>query len=178
VDLWAYGGLVLLGVAGLWAMTATVGEEPLLGGDPAAALPALEAAVANRPADAEATRALAQAYVDAHQPGLAVALVEGAPAAVTSDLRVRHAYARALVDEGRGDEALAAERAVLAACEPTIEKGAAAPGCDRVLFASALRRAGILQELVLLGVKDAQAHPAETLVAYRNATREARVAAE
>jgi hypothetical protein len=178
VDLWAYGGLVLLGVSGLWAMSATVGEESLVAADRAGALPALEATVAGHPGDAEATRALAQAYVDAHQPGLAVALVERAPGAVADDLRVRHAYARALVDEGRSDDALAAERSVLTACGPGVEAGTAAPGCDRVLFASALRRAGILEELVLLGVRDAQAHPEETLAAYRNATREARVIAE
>ena len=44
-----------------------------------------------------------------------------------------------------------------------------------MILASATRRVGILRELVSRGVEDAQAHPEETLVAYQNATREARV---
>jgi hypothetical protein len=38
-----------------------------------------------------------------------------------------------------------------------------------------MRRTDILHELVALGVEDAQAHPEMSLVAYQNATREARV---
>jgi hypothetical protein len=179
VDLWAYGGLVLLGVSGLWAMSGTVSEESLLAGAEVDSLPRLEAVVASHPDDARETRALAQAYVEARQPGLAVALVERAPASVSTDLPVRHAYARALVDEGRGDEALAVERAVLAECEKWAEGAVpSAPGCDPVLFASATRRAEILQALIGLGVTDARAHPEETRIAYQNATREARVIAE
>jgi hypothetical protein len=41
-----------------------------------------------------------------------------------------------------------------------------------------MRRADILRELVSLGVEDAEAHPEASLVAYQNATREARVAVE
>jgi len=50
-----------------------------------------------------------------------------------------------------------------------------ADACDAVLLASAMRRTDILRELVALGVEDAQAHPEMSLVAYQNATREARV---
>jgi hypothetical protein len=38
-----------------------------------------------------------------------------------------------------------------------------------------MRRADILRQLVSLGVEDAEAHPEEALLAYQNATREARV---
>jgi hypothetical protein len=44
-----------------------------------------------------------------------------------------------------------------------------------VLLAAAMRRTDILGQLVSLGVQDAQAHPEEAMVAYQNATREARV---
>jgi hypothetical protein len=84
-------------------------------------------------------------------------------------------YARALVDEGRNSEALAVEKGVVAQCRPVAEGSSAAPGCDSVIFASAMRRADILSELVSLGVQDSQAHPEASLVAYQNATREARV---
>jgi hypothetical protein len=147
------------------ALLATLALEPIR---------ALEAKAASGPDDAEAARALAQAYVDARQPGLAVALVAVAPPAVRGDLRVRHVYARALMDQGRSEEALATEAGVLAACRPLVE-GRSIAGCDALLLASALRRTDVLRALVSLGVEDAQAHPEETLLAYQNATREARV---
>jgi hypothetical protein len=134
----------------------------------------LETDAANRPDDVEATRALAQAYVDARQPGLAVALVGVAPSAVRGDLRVRHVYARALMDQGRSEDALTTEAGVLAACRPLME-GRAVDGCDSFLLASAMRRTDILRALVSLGVEDAEAHPEAMLIAYQNATREARV---
>lgn len=176
MELWACGAAVLVGISALWAMSGTQREAGLVDVR-VESLRALEEGAARRADDPAATRALAQAYVDAGQPGLAVALVEGAPASVASDVRVRHVLARALVDEGRCEEALRAERAVVSAClgDPGAERRS---GCDSVLLASALRRAGILEELVALGVEDAQAHPQETLVAYQNATREARIVAE
>jgi hypothetical protein len=138
----------------------------------------LEANAAAHPADVEATRALAQAYLDARQPGLAIVLVEGARPDVRADVRVEHVYARALVDEGRNDEALAVENGVVASCRPVADGATAPAGCDAVLLASAMRRTDILRELVSLGVEDAPAHPEETFVAYQNATREARVAVQ
>jgi hypothetical protein len=166
---------VLAASAALWLMSGTQREKPLLAATSPGVVRALEASVAGHPGDAAAMRALAQAYLDAHQPGLAVALVDGAPPSALVDVRLQHVYARALVDQGRNGEALAVERRVVAACRPLAEGGAAAAGCDSVLFASAVRRAEILGELVSLGVQDAQAHPEETMVAYQNATREARV---
>jgi len=95
---------------------------------------------------------------------------------VRGDVRVRHLYARSLVDAGRNGEALAVEKGVLAACAPVADGGKGERGCDTVLLASALRRTEILGELVSIGVQDAQAHPEASLIAYQNATREARVA--
>jgi hypothetical protein len=138
-------------------------------------LRALEFSVASRADDPGAIRSLAQAYVDSLQPGLAVALVEQARPAVRDDARVQHAYARALIDEGRSEDALAAEARVLVACRAVAEAARPSGGCDGALFASATRRWDILNELVALGVHDPQAQPEETLLAYQNATREARV---
>jgi hypothetical protein len=154
-------------------MSGTQREKPVL--DQPAAVRALETSTAAHPDSVDATRALAQAYLDARQPGLAVVLVEGAPRTVHDDVRIQHVYARALVDEGRNEEALGVEKRVVAACHPVAEGGPAPAGCDTVILASAMRRTDILRELVSLGVEDAQAHPEMSLVAYQNATREARV---
>lgn len=171
----AYGVAVLAAAGALWLMGGTQREKPVLAATTSEAVRALEAEVARHPDEADATRALAQAYLDAHQPGLAVVLVHGAPVRLERDPRVEHVLARALVDEGRNDEALAVERQVVAACGPLADGRPAPEGCDPVLLASAMRRADILRELVSLGVEDAQAHPEMSLVAYQNATREARV---
>jgi predicted Zn-dependent protease len=135
-----------------------------------AAMAGLEAAVAASPSDDAKVRALAQAYLDARAPGLAVALIERAPRAVREATQVRHVYARALIDEGQAQEALAVEEDVLRTC--TMADGI----CDAWLIASARRRADILTELVGLGVEDARAEPEASAVAYQNATREARIA--
>jgi hypothetical protein len=170
----AYGVTVLAAAASLWAMSGTQRERPVLAAEPEP-IRALEVATAAHPGDVELTRELAQAYLDARQPGLAIVLVEGATATVRDDVRVQHVYARALVDAGRNDEALAVEKGVVAACRPLADGAPVRVGCDPVILASALRRADILSALVSLGVNDAQAHPEVSLVAYQNATREARV---
>jgi hypothetical protein len=175
MELRSCGVAVLSGAMALWLMSGTQRERPLLGTAPPEAMRSLEATVAERPGDVEPLCALVGAYLDARQPGLAVVLVAGALPAVRADVRVRHAYARALVDEGRNDEALAVERRVVASCRPLADGPSAPHGCDSILLASAMRRADILDALVSLGVEDARAHPEEALVAYQNATREAHV---
>lgn len=130
---------------------------------------ALEARYAMRH-DAKSLRELAQGYLDAQAPGLAVAAIEGAPVRLRHEVRVEHTYARALIDSGRASDALAAEEDVLRACDQG--------GCDAWLLASATRRADILRELEKLGVEDAQAHPETAALAYRAATREARLAVQ
>jgi hypothetical protein len=172
----AYGAAVVVAGAGLWAMSSPEREQPVLAAGAPEPLRALEASVASRPSDAGQTRALVQAYLDAHQPGLAIVLVEAAPPTVRADVRVEHALARALIDEGRNDEALDAEKRVLSDCRGLAEGNEGPPGCDAVLLVSALRRVDILRELLSRGIMDARAQPEASLVAYQNATREARVA--
>ena len=171
----AFGVAVLTATGALWLMSGTQREHSLLAEVAPQHVRGLEAAAAAHPDDPGALVSLAQAYLEARQPGLAVALIEGAPVHVRADVRVRHVFSRALVDEGRNDEALAVEEGVVAACRPIAEGVAAPTGCDPVLLAVAIRRAGILGELVSLGVEDAQANPEEARIAYQNATREARV---
>jgi hypothetical protein len=167
-------GLVLAAVAALWMASGTQCEEPVLVAGPASdAVRALEAQVSGVPGsmdDGLTVRQLAQAYLDARAPGLALALIERASPAVRGEPRTDHVYARALLDGGRADAALVAERRVLHTC--MLAEGA----CDTWLVASATRRAEILQELVDLGVEDAEADPERSAIAYHKATREARLA--
>jgi hypothetical protein len=169
---------VLIAASALWLASGVERERPVLSIGASETLERLEAQVAAYPENALALRDLAQAYMEAHAPGLALGLIQHAPAAVRADARVGHAYARALLDQGRAEDALAVERRVLEACASPREVGHDSKGCDTWLIASATRRADILRELVQLGVEDAQAHPEASAIAYQNATREARIAVE
>ncbi|WP_394843789.1 hypothetical protein LZC95_42910 [Pendulispora brunnea] len=160
--------LVLLTAIGvLWLACGVQREKPVVADD-RLALRALESEVALHPDDAVARRLLAQSYLDVRASGLALRTIEFAPRAVRSNPELEHVYARALLDQGRSADALAAEHRVLDACS--------VGECSMSLLASASRRAAILHELVALGVEDAPAHPEASAVAYHNATREARLA--
>jgi hypothetical protein len=163
---------VLVAAGGLWLASGTQKEKPVLSDSRADAVRTLEGDVASQPNDAPHVRQLAQAYLDARSPGLAVSVVETSPEAVRGDVKVQHVYARALVEQGRNQDALAAEQRVLTQCAANAET---ASPCDSWLLASATRRADILKELVSLGVEDSQAQPEASALAYHNATREAHV---
>jgi predicted Zn-dependent protease len=144
--------------------------SPIGAGSDPSAIEALESQVAAAPNDDAKLRTLAQAYMDARAPGMALAVLQRAPAEVQGRAKVQHLYARALIDEGRAQDALRIEQSVLRTC--TMADGL----CDAWLIASARRRADILEELVGLGVEDARAQPEASAVAYHNATREVRLA--
>ena len=167
-------GFVLVAAGALWMASGTERERavlsPLGEASNPSAMVGLEAEVAVSADDDAKLRTLAQAYLDAHAPGLALALMEHAPEDVRVRSKVQHLYARALLEEGHAQDALAVERAVLKTC--TLADGV----CDAWLIASARRRADILEQLVALGVEDARAEPEVSAVAYHNATREARLA--
>ena len=169
---------VPIAIGSFWLMSQPAGQHPLLASQPPETVRSLEASVAAHPDDPEPTRSLGQAYLDARQPGLAIVLVEGAPQNVGDNVRVEHVYARALIDEGRNNDALRAETHVVETCGVLADGRVAPPGCDAVLLVSAMRRADILRELLSRGIQDAQAQPEAALVAYRHVTREARVASE
>jgi hypothetical protein len=161
---------VLLAIGAIWFAGSTQREKRVVGdaqtGDKMAVL---ENQVAAQPTDAAKLRELAQSYLDARQPGMALATIERAPVAIRQDPTVEHIYARALLDQGRSADALAAERRVLARCaDPSVN----APTCSTFLIASATRRADILEQLVQLGVEDANANPEASSLAYQNATRQ------
>lgn len=160
---------VLVAIGAVWFAGSPQREKRLVGDSHTDRVALLEEQVAASPNDVARVRELAQAYLDARAPGMALASIEHAPTEVRAEATVEHLYARALLDQGRSADALAAERRVLAKCaDPTT----AVPSCSSYLLASATRRAEILEQLVTLGVEDANAHPEASSLAYHNATRQ------
>jgi hypothetical protein len=164
---------VLLAIGVIWFAGSTQREKRVVGDTHTDRVALLEEQVAATPNDVVRIRELAQAYLDARAPGMALASIEHASAAVRAEPTVEHLYARALLDQGRSADALAAERRVLARCaESAADPSSEAPACSTYLIASATRRAEILEQLVTLGVEDANAHPEASSLAYHNATRQ------
>ena len=177
----ALNTVLLLAVFGLLLASGTQREKSVLARGHEDTVRGLEARYSMRH-DAASLKDLAQGYLDAQAPGLAVAAVEAAPEGVRHDVYVEHTYARALIDSGRASDALVAEQRVVDKCDRAArseaehgESSADGKACDAWLFASAMRRTDILRELEKLGVDDAQAHPETAAVAYHAATREARL---
>jgi hypothetical protein len=162
----ALSTVLLFGAFVLLLASGTQRERSVLAEGHEGAVEALEAGYYTH-RDPDSLRNLAQGYLDATAPGLALSVIESAPPSLRDDARVQHTYARALLDAGRASDALAAEEVVLRTCEDR--------GCDTWLLASATRRADILRELEKLGVDDALAHPESAAVAYHAATRQARL---
>ncbi len=161
-----WNGVVLAALAVLWVASGTQREKPVLGLTHARAeVSALETELASAPNDPLKVQALAQKYIEAKTPGLALRLIESQPVAVRTEPVVEHVYARALLEQGRSGDALAAEQRVLARC------ASGQVTCSSFLVAQATRRADILRELGKLGVEDAQAYPEKSQLAYQNATR-------
>src|ERR1700733_6148723 len=100
-----WNAVVFVALTGVWIASGTQREKPVLAAVPSADLPRLEADVAARPPDPLALRGRAQAP--------ARSLTGHGPSAVRQEPRVDHTYARALLDQGRAEEALATERRVL-----------------------------------------------------------------
>ena len=166
---------VLFAIGAIWFCGTTQREKPVVADShtgpvsTATTLEKQEKKAAASPNDPVALRELAQGYLDARQPGMAIGVIERATSQVRAEPTVDHLYARALLEQGRSADALAAEKRVLTACaDPSVE----APTCSTWLIASATRRAEIIEQLVQLGIEDANAQPEASSLAYHNATRQ------
>lgn len=161
---------VLVAIGAIWFCGTTQREKPVVGDSSQhGRIGALETRAAANPQDSKALRELAQAYLDVRQPGMAIGTIERALPAVRQDPTVDHLYARALLEQGRSGDALAAERRVLATCAaPSGE----VPVCSMYLIASATRRAEIIEQLVELGIEDTNAQPEASRLAYYSAARQ------
>jgi len=171
---------VLVAIGAIWFCGTTQREKPVVGDSShTGPVATLEKKVAASPNDANATRELAQAYLDIRQPGMAIGVIERAAQPVREEPTVEHLYARALLEQGRSQDALAAEKRVLTKCAdpsslgtPHGSKPSETPPCSTWLIASATRRAEIIEQLVQLGVEDTNAQPEASSLAYHNATRQ------
>ena len=161
---------VLVAIGAVWFCGTTQREKPIVSDTTHTGhMGEVEMKAAAAPTDPVALRELGQAYLDAHQPGMAIGAIEHAAPAVRGEATVEHLYARALLEQGRSADALAAEKRVLAKCA---DSSLEVPACSTYLLASATRRAEIIEQLVQLGVEDANAQPEASSIAYHNATRQ------
>jgi predicted Zn-dependent protease len=163
-------GLVLGGIA--W-MTTFAGMEvratEVLPRQAGTALDQLETQAALAPASAPTVVALAAAYLDRDQPGLATAVIEKAPHRVRERPEVAQLYARALFHRGRSREALAVARDASDTC--------AESPCPAWLVAKTARQVAFFEQIVAAGIDDPQDNPTATRAAYERSTREVRLVA-
>ena len=157
-------GIVMAGVFALLTGTGSLREHAVV--EPTDSLSALESRAASDPSDT-AIQELAENYLRSQAPGAAVGVLERRE---RRSPKLEHLYARALVEEGRAQEALSAEQRVLDRCATEPQ------ACELGLIASAMHRAGVFRELVALGIEDAQAHPEASALAYSRATRQVTLA--
>src|SRR3954469_23769104 len=118
VRLLVANGLVLGGIAWMAAfggMEVRAAQLLPRDGKTAARIGQLEDQAAVAPS-APSVVALAGAYLDRDQPGLATAVIEKAPREVRSRPEVAQVYARALFHRGHARDALAVARAASDAC--------------------------------------------------------------
>ena len=175
VGLLVANGLVLGGIAWMAAFGGmeVQAKEVLPHGSDAsvsavAELDRLEARAGLAP-DAATVAALAGAYLDRDQPGLATAVIEKAPLSVRERPEVAQAYARALFHRGRAPEALAVARDASDAC--------AESSCPAWLVATTTRQVAFFEQVVAAGIADPQAQPAATRAAYERSVHEVRLVA-
>lgn len=119
----------------------------------------------------ESVAALASAYVERNQPGLASAVIERAPREIQLDPRVADVSARASFHRGRARQALAAVEDALSSCESEEQR------CRPWQVAKVRGQAAFLREVVSAGIEDPMSDPAGVRAAYeRSAEKMGRVA--
>lgn len=134
-----------------------------------AELDRLEAQAASN-GDAASVAALAGAYLDREQPGLATAVVERASRAVRAQPEVAVQQARALFQRGHAREALAVATEASDAC-------AESQVCPAWVMAKTVRQVAFLEQMVAAGIDDPQANPTATRAAYERSAHEVRLVA-
>lgn len=157
---------VLTGLGVFWLATEPRRERPIADNPSMGTVATLEQAVAEKPSDGEKVRSLARAYVEAHLPGFAAALLERIPPELADAPETLHVKARVHLELGHASAALETEKQVLTRCEKV--------SCAPFLVASAMRRAQIFQQFVDQGIQDPLLYPEASNLALSTITREAR----
>jgi hypothetical protein len=119
---------------------------------------------------ASSVSALANAYLDRAQPGLATAVIEKTSPALRAQPEVAHVYARALFHRGRAREALAVAKSATDSCEE-------GSGCPAWLVAKTARQVAFFEQVVAAGIDDPDHDPAATQAAYLRSSHEVRLVA-
>ena len=101
---------------------------------------------------AGAVAALAGAYLDRGQPGLATAVIDKAPRSVQLRPEIAQLQARALFHRGHIRDALAMARGASEACS---DDGSCAPW----IVAKTTRQVAFFEQMVAAGIEDAEANP-------------------
>jgi hypothetical protein len=169
----AIHGAVLFGLA--WFLAAACLQEhaaPLVRGGPGdgRVVAALERSAALAPT-ADSVGALAAAYLERNQPGLATAVLEHAGPELLNKPVLARLYTRALFHRGRSRQALAVARRASDACAEGPE------ACAAWLVADTSRQVAFLEQLIEAGVEDPRADPEATAAALRRSQREATLVA-
>ncbi len=139
----------------------------------AADLSALESDVARGPS-LENVGALATAYLERNQPGLAQAVLEKSPAHIQSAPEIAYLSARALFLRGKLRHALAAAEQVQDACGA---RSASNQSCPAWLVAKTERQLAFFREMSALGIENPYENPALTRAAFERSNHEIRTVA-
>ncbi|MCC6555806.1 MAG: hypothetical protein IT372_22825 [Polyangiaceae bacterium] len=164
-------GVVLAGISWLIAFGPSLRASELL---PARAtpelgdIPALETR-AGLETTAPNVAALASAYLDRDQPGLATAVIDKAPREIQARPEIAQLKARALFRRGHAREALAVAQQARTACAET--------DCSAWIAAKTARQVAFLEQVVAAGIDDPRSDPTATRAAYERSTREVRLVA-
>ena len=129
----------------------------------------LEARAALTPTAVTVT-ALAAAYLDRGQPGLATAVIEKSPRETQLRPEVAVLHARAVFHRGHVREALAIARDASDSCSDSTT-------CAPWLVAKTTRQVAFFEQAVAAGIEDPSANPDATLAAYDRSSHEVRLVA-
>jgi hypothetical protein len=164
-------GLLLGGIAAMCAIGTDYDASRLIAvsAPQAAALARLEAEVAACPT-AHLVIDLASAYLETNQPGLASAVIEGAPREVRAQPEVAQTYARTLYGRALPRQALAVARDARDVCADDA-------ACPTWVLAKATRQVAFLSEIVAAGIDDPSENPEATMAAYTRSSHEVRLVA-
>jgi hypothetical protein len=129
----------------------------------------LEARAALAPSTASVA-ALAGAYLDRGQPGLATAVIENAPREMQQRPEIAQLHARALFHRGHVRDALAVARDASESCSDSAT-------CAPWLVAKTTRQVAFFEQVVAAGIEDPISNPDATLAAYDRSSHEVRLVA-
>jgi hypothetical protein len=169
MDLRWINGAMVGAALGLLAMSTTLHEARVTAPDEGR-LAALENRVARAPEDVSQRLELTQAYLEAAQPGMALAALAQTSPDMQRTPEIAHALARALFQDGRTREALVTELSTLDSC--------AESSCRPRLVAQAARRVEFFRAVLDLGIENPLSSPEAVTLAYTRSNREVRLEAQ